>query len=254
MKPIRITSLLASIRRKIAGAAHFRSQELKHFTRHQKATQISYSQAGEDMVTDYLLGYKSSGFYVEVGAYHPVHLSNTQKFFKRGWSGIQVEPNPTRYEMMRRARPRTVNLNVGIGKQRQKLPFYRFEQETLCTFSAEAAKDFQKKGHKLVDVLEIEMMPLLAIFENFLEGREIDILSVDVEGLDLEVLATNDWQLYRPRLVVVETAAYSSQGLGEKQNATFDPFMAERKYVKVADTYINTIYMEATYYDSLRQA
>ena len=52
-----------------------------------------YSQEGEDMILRRIFEEKN-GFYVDVGAHHPRRFSNTYYFYKQGWTGISIEPNP----------------------------------------------------------------------------------------------------------------------------------------------------------------
>ena len=51
-----------------------------------------YSQEGEDIVIDRYFQHKAKGFYVEVGAHHPFRFSNTYRFYRRGWTGVCIEP------------------------------------------------------------------------------------------------------------------------------------------------------------------
>src|SRR3989344_8171155 len=95
----------------------------------------SYSQLGEDLILDFFLKGKGSGFYVDVGAYHPINLSNTYKFYKRGWSGINIEPNYTKFRLFEEQRSKDINLNIGIGGASLKAQFFVFDADTLSAFS-----------------------------------------------------------------------------------------------------------------------
>ncbi len=204
----------------------------------------SYSQTGEDLILDFFLKGKKSGFYMDIGAYHPVSLSNTYRFYKRGWKGINIEPNHNKFHLFEKQRTRDMNLNVGIGPHEASAPLFIFDADTLSTFSREAAENYKSIGHSIVETKEVELMPLKKIFEKYAKDEKIDFLSVDTEGYDLEVLKTNDWELYRPSLIVLETVEYGKELLGKKLNDTYDPFMEAIGYKKIADTYINTIYID----------
>jgi FkbM family methyltransferase len=204
----------------------------------------SYSQLGEDLILDFFLKEKTSGFYIDVGAYHPINLSNTYKFYKRGWSGVNIEPNYTKFNLFEKQRTRDINLNIGIGSDKEKAQFFVFDADTLSTFSKESAEGYEKIGHKILEVRNIDLVPLKTVIDKYSKGREIDFLSIDTEGYELEVLNTNDWGLFRPKLIILETVEYSKNILGKKLNDIHDVFMDSIGYMKVADTYINTIYID----------
>jgi len=172
----------------------------------------SFSQFGEDLVLDALLGCPSDGVYVDVGANDPEVLSNTQRFYRRGWRGINVEPNTALCDEFVRQRPEDVNLNIGIASEVGMLTFYRMEPSTLSTFDPSAVKDnLAHPGARLAEQVEVAVEPLSQVFREHLGGRTIDFLSVDTEGLDLAVLQSNDWAQYRPRFVLVEVAWSGSE-------------------------------------------
>lgn len=207
----------------------------------------SYSQVGEDLIIDYFLRNKSKGFYVDVGAYHPIHISNTYKFYKRGWTGIQIEPNYKKSSLFKKYRPNSITLNVGIGEKDGIAKFFIFDSDAYSTFSVETVKLNEKLGLKILETKEVQMMTLSSIFKQYANNIEIDFMSVDTEGFDLEALKTNDWNLYRPHFIVVETVEASDKVFGKKLNDIYDPFMQKINYIKIANTYINTIYGDSMY-------
>lgn len=205
----------------------------------------SYSQTGEDLILDFFLEGKKKGFYVDIGAYHPTYLSNTKLFYKKGWKGIQIEPNKKRAKLFTKERPDTVTLDFGVGIQESELDFYIFDADTLSTFSKESADEYCQLGHNLISVEKVLIKPLSMIFKEYVKNIQIDILSLDVEGYDLEVLKTNDWDKFRPSFIVLETIEYSKDIFdGKKLNQIYDPFLENIGYKKVADTHINTIYKD----------
>lgn len=204
----------------------------------------SYSQAGEDLILDFLLNEKRNGFYVDVGAHHPFKLSNTYFFYKkRGWRGINIEPSENNFKLFKLARKNDTNLNIGIGNTEDKRQFFVFKESTLSTFSSENAEKYQKMGHVLVDKIPLTILPLSHVLEKYCGSKEIDFITVDTEGYDLEVLKSNNWKRFRPRFIIVETVEYKKGDFGEKIENKFSEFMKEIKYKKIADTYINTIYV-----------
>jgi FkbM family methyltransferase len=166
----------------------------------------SYAQSGEDLIAWGELGGRKRGYYIDVGAYHPKVFSNTYLFYKKGWRGICIDPNPKMEELFRKARPGDEFLNMGVGESKKVREYFEFEDGASNTFSPEQAKKNQEEaGRKPVGTRMVAIMPLKMIFEKYLpKGRKIDLLSVDAEGMDQEVLKSNDWKKYRPEMIVCE--------------------------------------------------
>ena len=108
--------------------------------------QGSYSQHGEDLVIDNILGHKTRGSFVDVGAYDPININNTYRFYKRGWRGINIEPNPEKFSTLLTKRPKDVNLNIGVNDVKGMGTLYRFVPDSLTTFSKKEADGYIKGG------------------------------------------------------------------------------------------------------------
>ena len=182
---------------------------LKYFPLDKLLSHASYSQEGEDMVLrSFFEGAKNyKGFYVDVGAHHPYRYSNTNYFYKKGWKGINIEPTPGAIKPFNIFRKRDINLNIGISDTSGKLLFYCFNEPALNGFSKEVSEERDKTStrYKIIKEIEVETQPLSAVLDKYLpENQQIDFLSIDVEGLDLLVLKSNNWQKYKPGYILVE--------------------------------------------------
>lgn len=169
----------------------------------------SYSQEGEDMVLrSFYEGKKNyRGFFVDIGAHHPYRFSNTLYFYKQGWRGINVEPTPGAIQAFNRFRKRDINLNIGVSSKKDKLTFYCFNEPALNGFSKELSteRNADSSKYKIIQELPIETYPLAEILDTHLpKGQNIDFLTIDVEGLDLQVLQSNNWTKYKPEHILVE--------------------------------------------------
>jgi len=167
---------------------------------------LSYAQEGEDVLLDRLLAKQGNGFYVDVGAHHPKRFSNTHYFHMRGWRGINIEPNPAVHDLFGKMRSRDVNLQLGISEQAGELLYYEFDEPALNTFDEQLMRERESSTpYRVIATRRIKVEPLTAVLAAYLpSGQAIDFLSVDVEGLDLNVLRSNDWERFRPRCVVSE--------------------------------------------------
>lgn len=167
---------------------------------------LCYGQDGEDLILNRLLEGKANGFFVDVGAHHPVRFSNTYLFYKRGWRGINIDAMPGSMEEFRRIRPRDINIECGIAEERGSLTYHCFNEPALNTFDPHEAERKNRPPYKLTDSILVNVDRLETILDRYLpDGQQIDFLNVDVEGKDEEVLRSNNWTRFRPRFVLAET-------------------------------------------------
>jgi FkbM family methyltransferase len=190
----------------------------------------SYSQWGEDRQIERLLGHKRKGFYVDVGAYDPIRFSNTKRFYEQGWNGINIEPDPRRSKKFRQDRPRDITLNVGIANKTGLLSFFTFEPETLSTFSQKSAAKYQKQGFNLVRTTKVPVRTLASVLRKYAKN-EIDFLSVDTEGYDFEVLQSNDWKKFSPKIICIE-----------QHDRHVEQLLRQQKYTKAFQNKTNTLF------------
>ena len=176
---------------------------------------MSFSQEGEDRVLHRFFEKQKDGFYVEIGAHHPYRFSNTALFYEKGWQGLTVDPNPEVVGLFKQFRPRDRHLQMGVGRSNQPLKFYQFQEPALNTFSESIYEKRKQEGFALSKTLEVPVASLKTIFDQNKDfmPKTIQFMSVDVEGFDEEVLASNDWQNYRPQIVVVEIFEKSMEGI-----------------------------------------
>ncbi len=206
----------------------------------------SYSQDGEDVaLAAFYEGQKYyRGFFVDVGAHHPVRFSNTQHFYKRGWRGINIDPTPGSMRPFRLLRGRDVNLEMGVGPTVGELKFHCFNDPALNTFDEKlAAERNTGRPYRIVREVSVPLAPLADILEKHVpKGQTIDFFSIDVEGLDLEVLRSNDWERFSPRFLLVEDVHFDLENAGASQ---IFQFLKSKKYAPVAVLKRTIIYRKA---------
>jgi FkbM family methyltransferase len=200
----------------------------------------SFAQEGEDLILEiHFQGKKTPGFYVDVGAFHPFRFSNTYHFYKKGWHGINIDATPGAMSAFERHRPRDINLEQPIAQEGGELPFYIFNEPALNGFSktlSEARDAGATPGpYHIIQTLTLHTAPLSEVLDHHLPpGQPIDFLSVDAEGLDLEVLRSNNWDKYRPEVVLAEAA--DGTGIEGVLNSEASQFMREKGYDLMART------------------
>ncbi len=205
--------------------------------------QRSYAQCGEDLIVRYIFNALNVAHptYLDIGAHHPYFLSNTYLFYRSGSRGVSIEPDPQLYAKINRCRRRDTNLNVGIGSEAGTLLLHIFDSRTLNTFSVAEAEKYIRDGHQLIEKRQIEVVTFSDVVNRYFDGAP-DFVSLDVEGMDIEVLESIDFSRFKPVVFCVETITYSRGGGGVKLS-DIDRIMDAHDYIKYADTYINSIYV-----------
>jgi FkbM family methyltransferase len=181
---------------------------------------ISYSQEGEDLILKRFFNNKPLGFYIDIGAHHPKRFSNTNLFYQMGWRGINIDAMPGSMRSFLKSRPRDLNIEAAISDKEHKLTYFMFNEPALNGFDEQLSNrrnndlDTRFVIKNKIDITTQTLKDLLDKQEELSE-TQIDFMSVDVEGLDLEVLRSNDWNKYRPQIVLVEVLKFEDFGNDE---------------------------------------
>ncbi|MEO6849005.1 MAG: FkbM family methyltransferase [Mucilaginibacter sp.] len=167
----------------------------------------SYSQEGEDNILNRVFENKPNGFFIDVGAHHPMRFSNTYIFYKKGWRGINIDAMPGSMELFKKYRPLDINLEIPVAGKEAILPFHIFNELALNTFSPElAAEREQKEAYKIVKILEVQTKTLASILNDHLPpDTKINFISIDAEGFDFDILTSNNWKKFPAEMVLVES-------------------------------------------------
>ena len=205
----------------------------------------SYSQEGEDMILRRLFDGRRVGFYVDVGAYHPMRFSNTYFFYRLGWRGINIEPNPDAVRAFRLFRRRDVHVQAGVSDAAGEMPYWCFDEPALNTFDEQLMREYAKGArYRVVETRTVPVDRLDSILRRHLpEKQGIDLMSIDAEGRDLQVLRSNDWDRFRPACLLVEALGSREQGATDHPVGSF---MRDAGYRMVARTLNTLVYEDAS--------
>lgn len=211
---------------------------------------VSYSQAGEDAILQFLFydKHKMPIRYLDIGTNYPDVHNNTYIFYRKKCRGVCVEANPALIPMIKRLRPGDTVLNMGVSvNSATEADFYIFDGHAINTFDRNEAEKRAASGiHPIKAVVKV---PLVGINELIAAHFDTwpDLLSLDIEGLDLQVLQTLDFSKYPIPVICVETCRYSENHVRPKDPA-FAALLLEKGYFVYADTYINTIFVNREWF------
>ena len=203
-----------------------------------------WSQTGEDiMVAQYLP--ERTGHYVDVGAGRPTVQNNTFHLYKRGWTGLLIDPLSMNSRESQQLRPRDRTIQSACGQREGTAEIFVMDPWQYTTMSrAQVAKACQH-GANLKEILKTKVLPLSSLN---LRNTPLSpsLLSVDVEGFEMEVLLGNDWSRFRPRVILVEDHMLSEADLRDATSPT-DVFLKSEGYELRAFTGLTAAYVHSSY-------
>jgi FkbM family methyltransferase len=212
-----------------------------------KYLNLSFSQCGEDLIIDHILWALkiSQPTYFDIGAHHPTRFNNTYRFYLKGSKGVCVEPDPDLFQSLKKKRKRDICLNCGVGRLKiSDAEFFVMSSRTLSTFSREEAYRYQGYGNqKILKIIQVPVMPINDILHRNYAGCP-NFVSLDVEGMELDVLNSFDFSSYRPEVFCIETVTYAEDNTERKLSEIID-LMTGKGYLLYADTYINSIFVDS---------
>ena len=145
----------------------------------------------------------NDGYYVDVGCYHPLHLSNTFLLHKKGWNGVNIDISEYTIDLFNYLRPRDTNINTAVTNFDGSTKFYY--QKKLSQLSSIKKNTATKRMQGKIDEKDIKAYKLSTILNNTkYRHKKINFLNIDAEDSDFDVLCSIDFKIYRPDMICVE--------------------------------------------------
>ena len=153
----------------------------------------------------------SKGFYVDVGCYHPIHLSNTYLLYQKGWRGINIDLSEYSIELFDHTRNDDLNINAAVTNFDGKISF--FYQKELSQISSVKKNTALKRMQGLIKEKKIDGYKLETILTNSkYKNKRIDFLNIDVEDGDFDALCSINFDVYRPKVICIEIDEFNILG------------------------------------------
>ena len=201
---------------------------------------LHYSQFGEDIVLKEILKKDiSNGFYVDVGCCHPKKFSNTYMLYKKGWSGINIDMEEDKISLFNMVRPRDLNILTAILDVEEDVTRYRFSKHGFgSTIDKKIALD---TIDNIYDEANIKTRTLNSVInETQYKNIQIDLLSIDAEGVDFRVLKSLDIKKYSPKVIIIEDHHKKIEDI--LKTDTFK-YLVEKKYILRSWTFYSLIFI-----------
>ncbi len=201
---------------------------------------VTYAQNREDIIIAGFFPAGYCGFYVDVGANDPVKDSVTNYFYRLGWRGMNIEPIERHYKNLCTQRPRDINLKTGVGTKAGELAFREYAGDGLSTFSNNMKKQYERGAEdgntaKYKDYI-VQIKKLEDIFLQY-SVTNIDFIKIDVEGYEYDVIVSNNWKKYRPKVICIEA---------NHINKDWRPVLRDNGYILKFFDGLNEYYVDKT--------
>ncbi len=201
---------------------------------------VTYSHCGEDIMVCNLfdmMGIKKPT-YLDIGAHHPFTISNTALLYHRGSRGVNIEANPNLIDLFKLHRPEDKNVNIGIALQAGMHTFYMWNSYSgRNTFSKEWGDKLEVKGGET----ELECITIHQALEQHCGGVWPDLLTIDIEGLDYDVLRTANFSKNRPKIICAE--------IWKKESVRFRDMMDLQGFAPYSRHHMDVIFIDKQYCD-----
>jgi len=182
--------------------------------------------------------------YLDVGTNHPYIANNSFYFYLRGSRGVCVEPDPSFYSLIKKHRSRDVIIQAGVSTasaEKAELYVFPFPYSGWNTFLKDEAETRSKEtGIAIEKTVAVPLVHINELIRQYFQPHP-NLLSIDVEGLDLDILKSIDFELYKPEVICVESITFSMSNQENKINEISD-FLISKGYFLFADTHINSIF------------
>lgn len=167
-----------------------------------------------------------------------MRYSNTHSLYLLGWSGINIDPNPETHKLFKKRRPRDINILTAVFPVSGKRKYFMFKEPAYNTLDHEKAEEYRKYTETLREI-NIDCAPLSKILqENISDDQKIDLFNIDVEGLDFQVLDSNDWEKFAPEVIIVEQFGVM---LNDIKSSEIAIYLRDRGYKPIAKT-VNSVF------------
>ena len=201
------------------------------------------TQFGEDEYILNLFDKNFKGNFLDIGSYHPTRHNNTYQMYKKGWSGINTDLNPLTIELFNFMRPKDININIGISDSDSEEKLYFIDELNTQNTLDENQLNFLKDHHNIKDheIIEkkIKTKNLDIILDKY-KFYNIDFMNLDIEGHELKVLKTINFEKILIRYLCIEMIEHNKRSL--ENNKEIKDLLDSNNYKLIKNFNYNYIY------------
>ena len=201
------------------------------------------TQFGEDEYIFNLFKKNFKGKFLDIGCYHPTRHNNTYLMYKNGWTGINIDLNPLAIELFDFIRPRDININIGVSDSEDEKKLYFINEFNTQNTLDENQLNFLKNHHNIRDHEIVEKKIKTKSLDTILDEHRfyhIDFMNLDIEGHELKVLKTINFEKIKINYLCVEMIEHNQKSF--ENNEKIKDLLSQNNYNLIKSFNYNHIY------------
>lgn len=214
-----------------------------------------YSFSGVDIVLKKIFYQQEKGFYIDVGCQNPIKNNNTYLLYKKGWEGINIDLDKDNINLFNSARPKDSNFNKAISSDIKNVELYFYHKKSPINTIDKKTSDFQKAKVTSIKKINTDTLDNIVLNSKY-KNHTFDLLSIDVEGHELDVLKGFDLDKYSPKVIVVEYLDLNVSKL-EIKNLSIEnvlsseiyKYLISKNYILVNSIYCDLVFVNKSFRD-----
>ena len=214
-----------------------------------------YSFSGVDIVLKKIFYQQEKGFYIDVGCQNPIKNNNTYLLYKKGWEGINIDLDKDNIDLFNSARPKDSNFNKAISSDIKNVELYFYHKKSPINTIDKKTSDFQKAKVTSIKKINTDTLDNIILNSKY-KNYTFDLLSIDVEGHELDVLKGFDLDKYSPKVIVVEYLDLNVSKLEIKNlsienvlNSEIYKYLISKNYILVNSIYCDLVFVNKSFRD-----
>tara|TARA_B110000027_G_C16060415_1_gene274225 strand:+ start:33 stop:749 length:717 start_codon:yes stop_codon:yes gene_type:complete len=214
-----------------------------------------FSFSGVDVILERIFMHQQKGIYIDIGCQHPIKNSNTYLLYKKGWEGINVDLDNDNIDLFKVSRSNDDNFNKALSNEVKEVDLYFYHKKSPINTIDKKTSEFQKANVSSIKKIKTDTLNNIILNTKY-KDCTFDLLSIDVEGHELEVLKGFDITKFSPKVIVVEYLDLNISKLEIKNlnikdilNTEIYKYLVSKNYVLVNCIYSDLIFVNKKFRD-----
>lgn len=214
-----------------------------------------FSFSGVDIILEKIFKNQDKGIYIDVGCQHPIKNNNTYLLYKKGWEGINVDLNKDNIDLFNASRSKDNNFNKALSSDVNDVDLYFYHKKSPINTINKRTSEFQKAKVSSIKKIKTDTLDNIILNTKY-KNSSFDLLSIDVEGHELEVLKGFNLVKFSPNVIVVEYLDLNVSKLEIKNLSIEDildteiyKYLISKNYILVNSIYSDLVFVNKKFRD-----